>query len=66
MSEIEDSAVTVARLLKTKMRVIKDNGALASVGVSGEWQNSDAFKTGDGQVTVGLAECIDQKIDLTG
>jgi hypothetical protein len=66
MSEIEDPAVTVARLLKTEMRVIKDNGSLAQVSVSGEWQNSDAFKTGDGQVTVGLAECNDQKIELTG
>ncbi len=66
MSEIEDAAVTVARLLKTKMHVTKDSGALASVAVSGEWQNSDAFKTGDGQVTVGLAECTDQKVELTG
>ena len=66
MSETEDPAVTVARLLRTKMHVVKDSGALASVNVSGEWQNNDAFKTGDGQVTVGLAESADQKIDLTG
>jgi hypothetical protein len=66
MSEIEEAAVTVTRLLKTKMRVIKDSGALASVTVSREWQNSDALKTGDGQVTVGLAECTDQKVELTG
>ena len=66
MSEIEDPSVTVARLLKTKMRVIKDNGALATVNVSGEWQNSDAFRSGYGQVTVGLAECVDQKVELTG
>jgi hypothetical protein len=66
MSEIEDPAKTIAGLLRTKMRVIKDSGALASVNVSGEWQNSDAFKTYDGQVTVGLAECTDQKVELTG
>lgn len=66
MSQIEDPAVTVARLLRTKMRIVKDSGALASVYVSGEWQNFDAFKSGDGQVTVGLAECTDQKMDLTG
>ena len=66
MSETEDPVVTVARLLRTKMRVAKDSGALASVNVSGEWQNYDAFKSGDGQVTVGLAECADQKIELTG
>lgn len=66
MSEVEDAAVTVARLLKTKMHVVKDSGTLASVNVSGEWQNADALKGGDGQVTVGLAECTDQKIELTG
>ncbi|MCL4410228.1 MAG: hypothetical protein M1356_07955 [Gammaproteobacteria bacterium] len=66
MSQTEDPAISVARLLKTKMRVIKDNGGLASVNVSGEWQNYDALKGGDGQVTVGLAECADQKIELTG
>ena len=66
MSETEDPALTIARLLRTKMRVIKDTGALASVNVSGEWQNADALKTGDGQVTVGLAESVDQKVELTG
>lgn len=66
MSGMEDPAITVARLLRTKMRIVKDSGALASVNVSGEWQNSDAFKSGDGQVTTGLAECADQKIELTG
>lgn len=66
MSEMEDPVVTVARLLRTKMRVVKDSGALASLNVSGEWQNSDAFKSGDGQLTVGLAECADQKMELTG
>ncbi len=66
MGETEDPSVTVARLLRTKMRVVKDSGALALVTVSGEWQNSDAFKSGDGQVTVGLAECVDQKVELTG
>lgn len=66
MSETEDSATTVTRLLRTKMRVIKDNGGLATVNVSGEWQNSEAFKGCDGQVTVGLAECADQKVELSG
>jgi hypothetical protein len=66
MSEIEDPSVTVARLLKSKMRVINDNGGLTAVNVSGEWQNSDAFRSGYGQVTVGLAECVDQKVELTG
>jgi len=66
MSETEDAATTVARLLRTEMRVVKDDGALATVSVTSEWQNTDAFKSCDGQVTVGLAESTDQKIELSG
>jgi hypothetical protein len=66
MSETEDAATTVARLLKANMRVAKDDGSLANVGVAGEWQNVEAFKNVDGQVTVGLAEGSDQKIELSG
>jgi hypothetical protein len=66
MSEIEDAAVTLARLLKTKMRVVKDDGNLATVNVTTEWQNTEAFKNVDGQVTVGLAESTDQKLELSG
>jgi len=66
MSETEDAVVTVARLLSTEMRVVKDDGALATVIVTSEWQNTDAFKGCDGQVTVGLAESTDQKLELSG
>ncbi|MBN1245816.1 hypothetical protein JXA31_09515 [Candidatus Bathyarchaeota archaeon] len=66
MSETEDAATTVVRLLRTEMRVAKDDGALATIIVTSEWQNTDAFKGCDGQVTVGLAESTDQKIELSG
>jgi hypothetical protein len=66
MSENEDPASTITRLLKNKLRVVKDSGALAAVAVSGEWQNVDALKGVDGQVTVGLTDSSDQKIELTG
>ncbi len=66
MSTAEDPAATVARLLKTQMRVILGNDALASVNVSSEYPNSYALKAGDGQVTVALAESSDQKLDLSG
>jgi len=66
MSEVEDAAVTLLRLLRNEMRVAKDDGSLARVSVTSEWQNSEAFKGCDGQVTVGLAECTDQKVDLSG
>jgi hypothetical protein len=66
MSETEDAATTVARLLRTEMYVVKDDGALATISVTTEWQDTEAFKSGDGQVTVGLAESTDQKIELSG
>jgi hypothetical protein len=66
MSETEDAATTVARLLRTEMRVVKDDGSLATVTVTTEWQSTEAFKGCDGQVTVGLAESTDQKIELSG
>ena len=66
MIEVEDPTVTITRLLRTQMRVVLDSGGLASVNVSGEYPKNDAFKAGDGQVTVGFAESVDQKIDLTG
>ncbi|MCW3994596.1 MAG: hypothetical protein NWE98_00395 [Candidatus Bathyarchaeota archaeon] len=66
MNEAEDAATTIARLLKNNLRVVKDNGALASINISSEWQNAAAFKMDDGQITVGLAECSDQKMELTG
>ena len=66
MSEVEDAATTVARLLRMEMYVVKDDGALATISVTTEWQNTEAFKSCDGQVTVGLAESTDQKIELSG
>ncbi len=66
MSETEEASATVARLLKTNLRVVKDDGGLANVNVTREWQNAEAIKGFDGQVTVGFAESADQKIELTG
>ena len=66
MSETEEAATTVARLLRTEMHVVKDNGALATISGTTEWQNTEALKSCDGQVTVGLAESTDQKIELSG
>lgn len=66
MSETEEASATVARLLKTNLRVVKDDGGLASINVATQWQKAEAIKGFDGQVTVGLAESADQKIELTG
>ncbi len=66
MSQIEDTAVTIERLLRKQMYLVMDNGALGSVIVSDEFPNNDALKAGEGQVTVNLAESADQKLNLMG
>lgn len=66
MSEVEDSVATVVRLLGENMYVVKDDGGIADIFVSGEWYDRELFKNYDGQVTVGLGESVDQKLELAG
>jgi len=66
MSEFEDPTATVVRLLQKNMQVVKDDGTLASIHVSHEWYDRELFKNYDGQVTVGLAESRDTKVELSG
>jgi hypothetical protein len=66
MSEMESPVDTVVRLLNKNIHVIKDNGAAASVYVSQEWCDRELFKNYDGQITVGLAESRDMKIEMSG
>jgi hypothetical protein len=66
MSEIETPEITLIRLLKGNVQVVRDNGSLANVEVSGENPDGEAFRGFDGQVTVGLADTVDQKLELTG
>jgi hypothetical protein len=66
MSEIEDSVTTVIRLLSKNMRVVKEDNAIANIYVSKEWYDRELFKNYDGQITVGLAESRDTKIEMSG
>jgi len=66
MSELEDPVTTVVRLLSNKMQVIKEDGATAKICISREWCNRELFNTYDGQVTVGLVESRDTKIEMSG
>jgi hypothetical protein len=66
MSELEDPVTTVVRLLSKNMHVVKDNGDVASIYVSKEWYDRELFKNYDGQITVGLAESRDMKVELSG
>ncbi len=66
MSEIEDSVTTVVRLLQKNVSVVKDDGSLASIHVSSEWYDRELLKNYDGQITVGLSESRDTKIEMSG
>ena len=66
MSEIEDSVTTVIRLLSKNMRVVKEDNAIANIYVNKEWYDRELFKNYDGQITVGLAESRDTKIEMSG
>jgi len=66
MSEVENPVDTVVRLLSKNMWVVKEDGSLASIIASKEWYDRELFKNYDGQITVGLAESRDTKIDMSG
>jgi len=66
MSEAENSVDTVVRLLTKNLHIVKDEGATANIHVSREWYDRELFKNYDGQVTVGLSESSDTKVELSG
>jgi len=66
LSELEDAVATVIRLLSKNMQVVKNDGSIAQIHVSPEWCDRELFKNYDGQITVGLAESRDQKIEMSG
>ncbi|MCW4046586.1 MAG: hypothetical protein NWE99_03365 [Candidatus Bathyarchaeota archaeon] len=66
MSMVEDPVATVVRLLQKNIRVIKEDGSVASIHVSPEWYDRELFKNHDGQITVGLAESRDTKVEISG
>ena len=66
MPEIEESIVTLVRLLDKNMQVVRDEGSAAKILVSQEWFDRELFKNYDGQVTVGLDRSDDNKIGFSG
>jgi hypothetical protein len=60
VSEIEDPVTTVVTLLSENMQIE------ANIQVCREWPDQEALQNVDGQVTVGLAECADNKLTLSG
>jgi len=65
MPETEDPTTTLVRLLDKNMRVVKEDGSLASVHVSAEWYDRELLRHYDGQVTVGLDRSEDQKLGFS-
>jgi len=65
MPEIEDPVITLIRLLDKNVRVVKEDGSLASVHVSAEWYDRELLRDYDGQVTVGLDRSEDQKLGFS-
>jgi hypothetical protein len=65
MMAVEDPVTTLARLIKTNMWLVKDDGSLASIHVGKEWYNRELLKNYEGQVTVGLARSDDQKLGFS-
>ncbi len=66
MSKIEDPAVTLVRLLRRYLWVVKDDGSLANVHVSQEWYDRELLKNFDGQITIGLERNEEYKLSLDG
>lgn len=67
MNEMESPVDVVVQLLSENMHVVKEDESLANIQVSREWLSQEALPQGvDGQVTVGLTESVDQKLELTG
>jgi len=66
VSEIGSPVDVVVQLLSENMHVVKEDGSLAKIQVSREWLSQEALQNIDGHVTVGLAECLDTKLELSG
>jgi hypothetical protein len=66
LSELEDPIITLLRLITTRIRVVKDNGSLASILATKEAYDRELLKEYDAQITMGLDSSQDQKLELAG
>jgi len=62
MSEMENPVDTVVRLLSKNMRVVKEDGSLASILVSREWYDRELFKHYNVQRTVAWLKAAPTKL----
>lgn len=66
MSDAQNPVDIIIQLLGENMHVAKEDGSLAKIQFSREWLSQEALQSVDGHVTVGLAECHDTKLELSG
>ena len=62
----EDPITTVMRLLNRSLKIVRDDGSLAKVYISREWYDRELFKDYDGQITIGIAESRDERLEISG
>jgi len=64
---VEDPKTTLMNLIKNNIALTKDdNSTPATVHISQEWFNSQLFKDFDTQITIGLADCSLEKLNVGG
>ncbi|MGQ9506533.1 MAG: hypothetical protein ACUVTB_01580 [Candidatus Bathycorpusculaceae bacterium] len=66
MTAIENPVLTLIRLLKTYLSIVKDDGSLAKIHIGQEWLDREILKSFDGQITVGLERGEDEKLSFDG
>ena len=66
MPQIEDPVATLVRLLDKNVHVVRDDLSIARITVTQAWYDRELLKNADGQVTVALDRCEDQKISFSG
>jgi hypothetical protein len=62
----EDPVTTAIRLISSNIKVIKNDGSIASIYVSGQWYDRELFKDYDAQISIGLVRSIDKKLTVDG
>jgi hypothetical protein len=66
MNAIENPVLTLIRLLKRYLLVVKDDGSLAKIHFGQEWLDRELLKSFDGQITVGIERGEDEKLNFDG
>jgi hypothetical protein len=66
LSELEDAVDTLIRLISSRIRVVKDNGSLASLLVTEGNYDRELLKEYDGQICLSMMEGFDQRVSGDG